>query len=208
PVIIATQMLTSMINSTMPTRADVSDIANAVFEGADALILSDETAIGKYPVEAVKVMIRTIEEAEKAYEYKLEEYKHVSPDFAIAYSSCILAEELGAKAIVVFTKSGSSAKRVAKFRPKPIIIVNVHDEEVLRRMKIVWGVLPYMVLSEKEDSESMVKEFIKKAYAENLIKEDDILVLTMGYPIGKIGSTNLIRVIKRDQILKFISISK
>lgn len=205
PVIIATQMLTSMINSTMPTRADVSDIANAVFEGVDALMLSDETAIGKYPVEAVKVMVRTIEEAEKAYEYKLEEYIHVSPDFAIAYSSCILAEELGAKAIVVFTKSGSSAKRVAKFRPKPIIIVNVHDEEILRRMKIVWGVIPYMVLSERENSEDMVKEFIKKAYKESLIKEDDILVLTMGYPIGKIGSTNLIRVIKKDQILELIS---
>lgn len=205
PVIIATQMLTSMINSTVPTRADVSDIANAVFEGVDALMLSDETAVGKYPVEAVKVMAKTIEEAEKAYEYQLEEYKHVSPDFAIAYSSCILAEEIGAKAIVVFTKSGSSAKRVAKFRPKPSIIVNVHDEEVLRRMKMVWGVYPYMVLSERKNSESMVKEFIKRAYGENLIKEDDTLVLTMGYPIGKIGSTNLIRVIKKDQILEFIS---
>jgi pyruvate kinase len=205
PVIIATQMLTSMINSTMPTRADVSDIANAVFEGADALMLSDETAVGNYPVEAVKVMVRTIEEAEKIYEYKLEEYKHVSPDFAIAYSSCILAEELGAKAIVVFTKSGSSAKRVAKFRPRSDIIVNVHDEEVLRRLKVVWGIYPFMVLSEREDTESMVKEFVKKAYEEKLIKEEDTLVLTMGYPVGKIGSTNLIRVIKKDQILEFIS---
>jgi pyruvate kinase len=204
PVVIATQMLTSMINSTMPTRADVSDVANAVFEGVDALMLSDETAVGNYPVEAVKTMVKIIEEAEKFYEEKLERIKPVSPDFAIAHSSCILAEELGAKAIVVFTKSGSSAKRVAKFRPKPLIIVNVHNEEILRRLKIVWGTYPYMVLSEKEEPENMVKEFIKKAYQEKLIKEDDTLVLTMGYPVGKIGSTNLIRVIKKDQILEFV----
>ena len=205
PVIIATQMLTSMINSTVPTRADVSDIANAVFEGADALMLSDETAVGKYPVEALKMMIKIIEEAEKVCEYKLEEHKHISPDFAIAYSSCILAEEIGAKAIVVFTKSGSSARRVAKFRPKPLIIANVHDKEILRRLKIVWGVYPYMVLSEREDPESMVKEFVKRAYKEKLITENETLVLTMGYPVGKIGSTNLIRVVKKDQILEFIS---
>jgi len=204
PVIVATQMLTSMINSVMPTRADVSDIANAVFEKVDALMLSDETAVGKYPVEAVKVMAKTIEEAERILEYKLEEYEHVSPDFAIAYSSCILAEELGAKAIVVFTKSGSSAKRVAKFRPRSDIIVNVHDEEILRRLKIVWGVYPFMVLTEREDTESMVREFVKKAYEKNLIKEDT-LVLTMGYPVGKIGSTNLIRVIKKEQIMELIS---
>lgn len=205
PVVIATQMLTSMINSIMPTRADVSDIANAVFEGVDALMLSDETAVGNYPVEAVKTMVRVIEEAEKFYDEKLEKIKPVSPDFAIAYSSCILAEEIGAKAIVVFTKSGSSAQRVAKFRPKPLIIVNVHNEEILRKLKIVWGVYPYMVLSEKEEQENMVKEFIKKAYQEKLIEEDDILVLTMGYPVGKIGSTNLIRVVKKDQILEFIA---
>ncbi len=201
PVIIATQMLTSMINSTMPTRADVSDIANAVFEGVDALMLSDETAIGKYPIEAVKVMKKVIESAEQIYEYKWEQHTHISSDFAIAYSSCILAEEIKAKAIVVFTKSGASAKRVAKFRPKPIIIANVHDEEILRRLKIFWGVYPYMVLSEREEMESMVKEFIKKANEENLFKESDILVATMGYPVGKIGSTNLIKVIEVCQYL-------
>jgi pyruvate kinase len=203
PVVIATQMLTSMINSTMPTRAEVSDIANAVFDGVDALMLSDETAVGNYPVEAVQTMVKIIEEAEKFYENKLEKIKPVSPDFAIAHSSCILAEELGAKAIIVFTKSGSSAKRVALFRPKPLIIANVHDEKTLKTLKIIWGIYPYMVLSEKEEPEDMIKEFIKKAYQEELIKEDDILVLTMGYPVGKPGSTNLIRVIKKDQILKY-----
>ncbi|WP_038055553.1 pyruvate kinase [Thermodesulfobacterium hydrogeniphilum] len=205
PVIIATQMLTSMINSTMPSRADISDIANAVLDGADALMLSDETTVGKYPVEAVKMMAKTIEEAEKIYFFGPEECQHVSPDFAIAYSSCILAEEIGAKIIVVFTKSGSSAMRVAKFRPKALILANVHNEEVLRRLNLVWGVYPYMVLSESNNVENMVKEFVKKAFNDKIISEEDTLVLTMGYPIGKIGSTNLIRVIKNDQLKEILS---
>jgi pyruvate kinase len=203
PVIIATQMLTSMINSVTPSRADVSDIANAVLDGADALMLSDETAVGNYPVEAVRVMHETILEAEKVYPYLTEEPKKVSADFAIAYSSCILAEELGAKTIVVFTKSGSSALRVAKFRPEANILACVHDEEVLRKLCVVWGVTPYLVLS-KKNLEDMVKEFVKKALEDKIISEKDTLVLTMGYPVGKKGTTNLIRVLKREQILEII----
>ncbi len=205
PVIIATQMLTSMINSTMPTRADVSDIANAVLDGADALMLSDETAVGKYPVEAVKMMHKIIKEAEKIYPFGPDECEHVSPDFAIAYSGCILAEEIGAKCIVVFTKTGSSAIRVSKFRPKAKIFANVHDEEVLRRLSLVWGVYPYTVLFESHNQEKMVREFIKKAVKENIISEEDTLVLTMGYPVAKEGSTNLIRVIKPDQLKEILS---
>ena len=200
PVIIATQMLTSMINSTSPTRADVSDIANAVLDGADALMLSDETTVGKYPVEAVKVMARTIVEAETIYPYVMEDCRHVSSDFAIAFSSCILAEELNAKAIAVFTKSGSSAIRVSRFRPRAVILANVHDKEVWRRLSVVWGVKPFLILSEKEDPEVMVREFVKKAYESGVIDKNDTIVLTMGYPVGKIGSTNLIRVVKRDYL--------
>ena len=205
PVIIATQMLTSMINSTMPTRADVSDIANAVLDGADALMLSDETAIGNFPVECVKTMVRTIQEAEKIYPYLKETCQEVPSDFAIAYSSCVLASEVKARAIVVFTKSGSSAIRVAKFRPKELILANVHDEKVLRRLTIIWGVYPYLVLSEINTTEAMIKEFLCKAYQEGLIKKQDTLVLTMGYPVGKVGSTNLIRLIKPDQIQDILS---
>ncbi|AIH03739.1 MULTISPECIES: pyruvate kinase [Thermodesulfobacterium] len=200
PVIIATQMLTSMIDSTMPTRADVSDIANAVLDGADALMLSDETAIGNFPVECVKMMVKIIKEAEKLYPYLKETYQEVSSDFAIAYSSCVLASEVKAKAIVVFTKSGSSAMRIAKFRPKELILANVHDEEILRRLTVVWGVYPCFVLSEVKTIDSMVKEFLVRAYQQRLINKKDTLVLTMGYPVGKVGSTNLIRLIKPDQI--------
>jgi len=204
PVIIATQMLTSMINSMTPSRADVSDIANAVLDGADALMLSDETAVGNFPVEAVKVMHETIIEAEKVYSYLTEEPRKVSADFAIAYSSCILAEELGAKKIVVFTKSGSSALRVARFRPRADILACVHDEEVLRKLSIVWGVTPYLIFSEKNNLEEMVKEFVKNALEDKIISKEDTLVLTMGYPAGKKGTTNLIRVLKEEQILEIV----
>jgi pyruvate kinase len=124
----------------------------------------------------------------------------VSSDFAIAYSSCVLASEVKAKAIVVFTKSGSSAMRIAKFRPKELILANVHDEEILRRLTVVWGVYPCFVLSEVKTIDSMVKEFLVRAYQQRLINKKDTLVLTMGYPVGKVGSTNLIRLIKPDQI--------
>lgn len=200
PVIIATQMLTSMIHSLMPTRADISDIANAVLDGADALMLSDETAIGEYPLECVKMMIKTIKEAEKIYPYLREDPKHVLSDFAIAYSSCLLAREIKAKAIVVFTKSGSSAIRIARFRPEVPIIANAHDQEVLRLLKVVWGVNPYLVISETQDSEKMIREFVKKAHRDKMIDVEDTLVLTIGYPAGVIGSTNMIRILKPNLI--------
>ena len=201
PVIIATQMLTSMINSISPTRADISDIANAVLDGADALMLSDETAVGRYPIEAVKMMARAIEEAETVYPYLSKPHKDIDHEFAIPHSSCILAEELGAKAIAVFTKTGSSAIRVSKFRPKAPILANVYDEEVWRRLAIVWGVEPFFIFDEKLPPEKMVKIFIEKAVEKGfLVRKEDIIVLTMGYPVAKPGSTNLIRVIKKEQL--------
>ena len=206
PVIIATQMLTSMINSIMPTRADVSDIANAVLDGADALMLSDETAVGKYPVQSVKMMVKIIKEAEKIYNYEIETHPHVSSDYAIAYSSVILAKDIRANKIIVFTKSGSSAKRVSRFRPASLILANVHDEDILRKLTILWGVYPYTVLSENQEPENMVKEFVKRAYRDKIIKENETLVLTMGYPVGKVGSTNLIRILKQEQIKEIIGL--
>ncbi|MCX7857809.1 MAG: pyruvate kinase [Deltaproteobacteria bacterium] len=204
PVIVATQMLNSMIHSSSPTRADVSDIANAVIDGADALMLSDETAIGNYPVESVQVMSKTIEEAEKVYPYFREILEEESPDYAIAKSSCVLAREIKANAIVVFTKSGSTALRVSRFRPKNLIIGNVHDEEIRRRLTVIWGVYPYAVFSSVYDLESLVRTFLMKASKDRLILGTETLVLTMGYPIGSSGSTNLIRVLKPDQIKDFL----
>jgi pyruvate kinase len=204
PVIVATQMLNSMIHSSTPTRADVSDIANAVIDGADALMLSDETAIGEFPFESVICMAKTIEEAEKIYPYFREIVEEGSPDYAIAKSSCLLSKEIKAKAIVVFTKSGSTALRVSRFRPESLIIGNVHDEAILRKLTLFWGVYPYMVVSERDDLEGLVKEFLRKARKDKLISGDETLVVTTGYPVGTVGSTNLIRVLKPERIKELL----
>jgi pyruvate kinase len=204
PVIVATQMLNSMIHSSTPTRADVSDIANAVIDGADALMLSDETAIGEFPFESVICMSKTIEEAEKIYPYFREIVEEGSPDYAIAKSSCLLSKEIKAKAIVVFTKSGSTALRVSRFRPESLIIGNVHDEAILRRLTLFWGVYPYMVVSERDDLEGLIKEFLRKARKDKLISGDETLVVTTGYPVGTVGSTNLIRVLRPERIKELL----
>jgi pyruvate kinase len=204
PVIVATQMLNSMIHSSTPTRADVSDIANAVIDGADALMLSDETAIGEFPFESVICMSKTIEEAEKIYPYFREIVEEGSPDYAIAKSSCLLSKEIKAKAIVVFTKSGSTALRVSRFRPESLIIGNVHDEAILRRLTLFWGVYPYMVVSERDDLEGLIKEFLRKARNDKLISGDETLVVTTGYPVGTVGSTNLIRVLRPERIKELL----
>jgi pyruvate kinase len=204
PVIVATQMLNSMIHSSTPTRADVSDIANAVIDGADALMLSDETAIGEFPFESVICMSKTIEEAEKIYPYFREIVEEGSPDYAIAKSSCLLSKEIKAKAIVVFTKSGSTALRVSRFRPESLIIGNVHDEAILRRLTLFWGVYPYMVVSERDDLEGIVKEFLRKAWKDKLISGDETFVVTTGYPVGTVGSTNLIRVLRPERIKELL----
>jgi pyruvate kinase len=193
-----------MIHSSTPTRADVSDIANAVIDGADALMLSDETAIGEFPFESVICMSKTIKEAEKIYPYFREIVEEGSPDYAIAKSSCLLSKEIKAKAIVVFTKSGSTALRVSRFRPESLIIGNVHDEPILRRLTLFWGVYPYMVVSERDDLEGLIKEFLRKARKDKLISGDETLVVTTGYPVGTVGSTNLIRVLKPERIKELL----
>ncbi len=197
-VIVATQMLTSMINSLMPSRADVSDIANAVLDGADALMLSDETTIGKYPLEAVNVMKRTIEEAEKIYPFLQTVEEPVLQDEAISHSCAILAKEVGANKIVVFTRSGISASRVSKFRPTVPILAIVHEEKILRRLTVVWGVLPCATLPEAENPEKMLKDFLKIALEKGLVDKKDVLVVTMGSQIGKVGSTNMIRLVRME----------
>ncbi len=199
PVIVATQMLTSMINSLMPSRADVSDIANAVLDGADALMLSDETTIGKYPLEAVEVMKKTIEEAEKIYPFLQGVGEPVLQDEAISHSCAILAKEVEADRIVVFTRSGISACRVSKFRPNVPILAAVHEEKILRKLTIVWGVVPAAIVTETKNPEKMLKDFLRMALDKGLISSKDILVVTMGSQIGKVGSTNMIRLVRMEE---------
>ncbi len=198
PVITATQMLTSMLTSPRPTRAEVSDIANAVLDGTDAVMLSDETAVGKYPVEAVEVMNRTILETEKIYRFYRE--RPVSdPTTAVASAGSSIARDVKAKAIVAFTRSGRTAINVSKFRPECRILGITHDIKTFRRLNIVWGVEPYMIIKEGLSSDEMLKEFVKFAYRKDF-SEEEITIALLGFVGGLTGSTSIVRVLKKEDV--------
>ncbi len=199
PVITATQMLTSMLNSPRPTRAEVSDIANAVLDGTDAVMLSDETAVGKYPVEAVKVMKKTIIETESIYNFHREYESIKDKTQSIAYSATKLSQRLSAKAIVAFTKSGRTARNVSKFRPKSPIFAITHDIKIFRRLNIVWGVNPYMIIENCENSEELLCKFVKKAYKKDF-RPDDVVIALVGFVGGVTGSTSIIRVLDKEDV--------
>lgn len=193
PVITATQMLNSMVNLPRPTRAEVSDVANAVLDGTDAVMLSDETAAGNFPEESVSVMVNTITEAEKIYSY----YKNsfTAGEYAIPYSGSELAKNIGIDKIVVFTSTGASAIRTSFFRPMADIIANVTDINVARRLSLVWGVYPNMLVLKSDDIDGLINDFIEKGLEDGILSKGEKIVIIMGYPAGVPGSTNLLKVI-------------
>ncbi len=198
PVITATQMLESMISSPSPTRAEVTDVANAVFDGSDAIMLSGETSIGKYPVESVYMMSKVALEAEKALPYDsmlVEKRIHMEhqTDDSIAYSSCQTAYQLNADLIVAFTESGSTAARVSKYRPRSTILALTPFQETQRRLTLTWGVTPMTTLPVKDvnDFFTIVKE---EAHKSPEINGEGLVVLVAGLPIGVPGGTNMLRV--------------
>ena len=198
PVITATQMLDSMIRNPRPTRAEASDVANAIFDGTDAIMLSGETAVGKYPVEAVQTMARIAQRAEEALDYggilraKGDNAGATITD-AISHATCTTAMGLGATAIISSSKSGYTARMVSKYRPGCPIIAATPKEEVLRRLSIVWGVIPIQV-RETTGTDQMIEEATKKSLKAGLIKCGDLVVITAGVPVGVPGTTNLIKV--------------
>jgi pyruvate kinase len=198
PVITATQMLTSMIKHPTPTRAEVSDISNAVLDGTDAVMLSDETTIGDYPVEAVKVMKKTIIETEKIYPYFRfsNNFNNMKISDAISETSSRLAMELKANGIVVFTKSGLTAKRVSRTKPFCPIYAISPDREVLRRLVITWGVIPYYKSIDTTNADKLILDFLKKSDKD--FGRDNIFIITIGYPSGIPDSTNIIRTIRKQ----------
>ncbi len=198
-VITATQMLESMILNPRPTRAEVTDVANAVYEGTTAIMLSGETAVGKYPVEAVATMSRIAREAEKNTDYarflsmhKLDATDDLSS--AIAYAACTTAIEINAAAIITVTISGSTCKKVASLKPPvPLLGGSMHDD-VCRKMSLMWGVQS-MHIDKKETEEELFAEAIRVSKQVGYIKTGDRVVIVAGVPLGKVGSTNMIRVI-------------
>ncbi len=200
PVIIATQMLNSMIESYVPTRAEVNDISNAIFEGTDAVMLSNETAIGKFPVEAVKVMNKVILKTEKSELFKTsllrrENLPGNDISDAIAFSSIEIAKTVKAKLIITATESGRTANFVSKYRPYIPILALTPKEKVFRYLKLRWGVFPVKVRPFSSVDE-ILSEAPKIALEKGLISKGDLYVITAGFQTGVSGSTNLIKVDK------------
>ena len=192
PVITATQMLLSMVNSPFPTRAEVSDVANAVMDGTDAVMLSDETTVGKYPIKAVETLVKIIKEIQNIYPYH-KRYE-TDDDDAIALSVSDLAKTIEPKAIISFTSSGTTVKSIAKYRPKSPIIAVTHSRDTSRKLKVVWGVEEIFEMPKIKDPEKLIHKFIDTAKKINKLQEGDKIIITMGSIIGREGTTNMIRV--------------
>jgi len=200
PVITATQMLSSMIKSPYPTRAEVSDIANAVFDGTDAVMLSDETTIGEFPLQAVEVLKSSIIDAEKALSRSKELTPDQSGDDAIAYSAVQLSNFLeDVNALIAFTTSGFSAKSLAKYRPQKPIYAVTYSYETYRQLKLSWGVEPIAIL-EVTSPARLILASIEALHEQDLIDDESKFIITMGDIMGKKGTTNLIRVLDKHAI--------
>ncbi len=199
PSITATQMLTSMKENPFPTRAEVSDIANAVYDGTDAVMLSDETTIGKFPIKAVEVLHDTIKDVEYDYPY-FKSFNSMSNAEAVSKSAVELAKSMDKEALVSFTMSGMSAQMLSKYRPKQSIYAVSHSVETQRRLSIVWGVHPLFVMEKIQNPSQLIHNFIKKIVEEKRVSMDKRFILTMGATSGKKGSTNLIRLLNREEM--------
>ncbi|CAM4440555.1 MAG: pyruvate kinase [Paenibacillus macerans] len=198
PVITATQMLDSMQRNPRPTRAEASDVANAIFDGTDAIMLSGETAAGKYPVESVLTMARIAEKAESGLEYreifiKQSNAQQTTVTEAISQAVANSALELNAKAIITSTETGYTARMVSKYRPKAPIIAVTTEDQTLRRLALNWGVTPVkgQVASSTDE---MFDKAMKGGLDSGVVKEGDLVVITAGVPLGRSGSTNLIKI--------------
>lgn len=198
PVITATQMLESMVQHPNPTRAEASDVANAIVDGTDALMLSGETAAGKYPVEAVSMMRRIAHATEeRLLEVLRPDPEKIrvkgDPEHAIAHAVYYTAMDIKAKAIVTFTRSGRTACIISKYRPSIPIIGVTHTEPMLGRLSLYWGVKGVLV-ELKESTDAMIAGVEKKLLDKKLVKKGDTLIITLGVPWGVVGSTNMLMI--------------
>ena len=204
PVIIATQMLDSMMRNPRPTRAEVSDVANAVFDGTGCVMLSGETASGKYPLEALQTMVDVVVEAEGFIDYwgRFRESR-IPPEptinTAITHACCMTAMDLHAKAILAASQTGHTARMIARFRPACPIAAITTTEKVRRQLALVWGIIPCLTGS-VDSTDRLFALCAESAWKERVVENGDTVVITAGVPIGQSGSTNLIKaqVIQQD----------
>ncbi|MCD8096296.1 MAG: pyruvate kinase [Ruminococcus sp.] len=200
-VITATQMLESMITNPRPTRAEITDVANAIYDGTSAIMLSGETAAGHYPIDAVKTMALIAETAEGNINYKRQfeirsdrdEYSVHEVTEAISHATVTTAHDLNAAAIITVTKGGTTARRLSKFHPHCPIISLTPSEATARQMNMSWGLVPGIV-NEQSDTDKLIDSAIAKSVEMGLIKRGDLVVVTAGVPLGVSGKTNMMRV--------------
>lgn len=197
-VITATQMLDSMIRNPRPTRAETTDVANAIYDGTSAIMLSGETAVGKYPVESVKTMSKIAERTEASIDYE-KEFENLDLIFeknvtnAISHATCTTAHDLGAAAIITVTRSGLSARMVSKYRPACPIIAPTIEARVCRQMNLSWGVYPVLT-KELQTTDEVFEQAVECAVATGIVKNGDVVIITGGMPVGVSGTTNLVKV--------------
>ena len=199
PVITATQMLESMISNPLPTRAEVNDVAGAVYDGSDAIMLSGETAVGKFPLESIRMMKSITLNVEKeivehnGFNQLVRTPNKNNPKKSICYSAFQMSEDLSIRVMVVMTESGDTGNTMSSFRPSSIIIGMTPDEGVYRRLALSWGILPVKV--KRFRSTDQMLDFNKKFLMDNnIIKKDDMFVMTAGVPVGVTGTTNMIKI--------------
>lgn len=205
--ITATQMLESMISSPLPTRAEITDVANAVFDGTSAVMLSGETAAGKYPVEAVETMAKIARQAEEdqpkvpARNMIWHEMDAMDTTNAVGHAACTLAKDINASALMAITKTGYTARRMSKFRPDILIIGSTPYSKTYHQLSLVWGVRP-MMANYRYDIEELFQHCAEKAIDAGLIDDGDTVVISAGMPVDVPGNTNIIRVIEAKKQFK------
>ena len=197
PVIIATQMMESMITNFRPTRAEATDVANAVLDGADTLMLSGETSVGAYPVDVINSMQKIIDwtEASKSQFFRDHPPKKISKTFlpdSICYNACLMAQQTGAKAIITFTHSGYTAFKISSFRPSADIFAFTTNKSLLPMLSLVWGVRAYYS-SDKGNIEDYINHSIEFLKEKNLIHKGDVIVHVGSVPLLKKGKTNMMK---------------
>lgn len=213
-VITATQMLESMIHNPRPTRAETTDVANAIYDGTSAIMLSGETAAGKHPVEAVKTMALIAETTEKAIDYKqrfygLDTSEEVNVSAAISHATVAAAMDLGATAIITVTKTGTTARMLARFRPECPIISCTTSEVAWRQTALSWGVIPLMAEEMMTNTDDLIHHAVSRAVDAGLLANGDLTVITAGVPLGVSGTTNLMKVhIVGDVLVKGKGVTK
>jgi pyruvate kinase len=197
PVITATQMLLSMVENPQPTRAETSDVANAVIDHTDAVMLSQESAVGKFPVETVQTMSNIIKDAEQSSYDDINVYDHkeeIMPiDVAISLAGSTLARDVKAKAILVVTISGDTARMVSRHRPELPIIVTAESEKVRRQLALSWGIIPY-VLPKCNNIDELIEEAVELSLQKKIVEKGDKIIIIGGQPVGQKGNANLIKI--------------